>query len=77
MNGILDVFQLTFQTSQSLRNGVNDLTFNDLEDSYQAHATEEANCNVILTIDRKHFSDYAQKSTIEVLTPQQFIDKYI
>lgn len=77
LNGVLDTFELAKQTPFCLKNGVNDSIFDDLEDSYQAHIAEDSGCNVILTINEKHFSKFAEKSALEIITPQGFVEKYI
>lgn len=57
--------------------GVNDAFFDDLEDSYQAHVAERMGCDVLLTINDKHFSRYAANAPLAVVTPVFFIDKYL
>lgn len=77
LNGILNTFGFAYQTSYSIKTGINDLLFSDLEDSYQGHIAEDSNCDVLITINEKHFSSFTEKSSVEVLTPQQFIEKYV
>jgi len=77
LNGVLDTFELAKHTSFCLKNSVNDSIFDDLEDSYQAHIAEDSGCDMILTINEKHFSKFAEKNSLEILTPQGFIEKYI
>lgn len=77
LNGIFETFRFAYQTSNGMKSGVNDNNFDDLEDSYQAHIAQESGCDILLTINDKHFAAFAEKSSIKVLTPQQFIDKYI
>lgn len=74
LNGILDTFKLAGQMPDSIINGVNDKHFDDLEDSYQAHVAEEMGCDVLLTINEKHFTRFDEFSPVKVLTPQQFLE---
>ena len=74
--GVLGTFKLCNQSSKSISEGVNDIFFNDLEDSYQAHTAEESGCDVLLTINDHHFSQYAAHSTLLVMTPLSFIQAY-
>ena len=74
LNGILDTFKLAGQLPDSIIEGVNDKHFDDLEDSYQAHIAEEMGCDVLLTINDKHFSRFNEFSPVKVLTPQQFLE---
>lgn len=76
LNGILGTFKLCNLSGNSLSAGVNDPLFDDLEDSYQAHAAEDMNCDVFLTINDRHFIRFAEKSSVKVMTPVAFIDAY-
>jgi hypothetical protein len=77
LNGVLGTFKLAPQLLTSVHDGVNDLLFEDLEDSYQAHVAEDMGCDVLLTINEKHFARFNQHSSMIVLTPQAFIDTYM
>lgn len=77
LNGVLGTFKLADHYSRSITDGVNDLLFDDLEDSYQAHVAEDMGCDVLLTINDKHFSRFASVSSIKVMTPNDFLDKFI
>ena len=77
LNGIFETFHFAYQTSNSMKSGVNDTLFDDLEDSYQAHIAQESGCNVLLTINERHFATFAGEKTMDVLTPQGFIEKFI
>ena len=77
MNGVLDLFQFALPSPQAMADGVNDKLFSDLEDSYQAHSAIEQGCDMILTIDVKHFSKLSESGAVEVVDPQTFIEKYL
>jgi len=77
LNGVLDLFRFAIPSPIAIAEGVNDKLFCDLEDSYQAHSAIEQGCDMILTIDVKHFSKLSGNGIIEVIDPQTFIDKYI
>jgi predicted nucleic acid-binding protein len=77
LNGVLGTFKLAEQHSQSMYDGVNDALFDDLEDSYQAHVAEGMGCDVLLTINDKHFSRYTDNAHLTVVTPVSFIDKFL
>ncbi|MCR5151644.1 MAG: hypothetical protein K6A98_00640 [Prevotella sp.] len=77
LNGVLGTFKLAEQHTQSMCDGVNDSLFDDLEDSYQAHVAEEIGCDVLLTINEKHFLRYAADSSLKVLNPLAFIENYL
>jgi predicted nucleic acid-binding protein len=77
LNGVLGTFKLAGQHPKSMYDGVNDALFDDLEDSYQAHVAEGMGCDVLLTINDKHFSRYAASAPLTVVTPVSFIDRYL
>lgn len=77
LNGVLDLFQFTIPSSITMEEAVNDMLFCDLEDSYQAHSAIEEGCDMILTIDVKHFSKLDENGAIEVMNPHAFLDKYL
>lgn len=77
LNSVLDTFRLADQFSSSLNEGVNDQSFDDLEDSYQAHVAEEAECNILLTINDRHFANYSKMSSVKVKTPVDYIREFL
>ena len=44
---------------------------------YSAHSAIEEGCDMILTIDVKHFSKLDENGAIEVMNPHAFLDKYL
>ncbi|MBR6202964.1 MAG: type II toxin-antitoxin system VapC family toxin [Bacteroidaceae bacterium] len=77
LNGVLGTFKLCNQMDDIFSEGVNDILFDDLEDSYQAHVAEKTGCEVLLTVNDRHFAHFAEHSMIKVMTPQTFISTYI
>ena len=77
LNGVLGTFKLADQYAGSISDGVNDLLFDDLEDSYQAHIAKDMGCDILLTINDRHFVHFADNSTIKVYTPQAFVEEYL
>ena len=77
LNGVLEMFKLADQYPGSISDGVNDSMFDDLEDSYQAHVALNMTCDVLLTINTRHFTRFAAISPVEVLSPEAFVSKYI
>lgn len=74
LNGVLGTFKLLGQNDTCIGDGVNDMNFDDLEDSYQAHIAECSGCDVLLTINDKHFERF--QSSVKVKTPLSFADMY-
>lgn len=74
--GILDDFYITPHDNTTLRYGVKDKDFNDLEDSYQAQIALHSGCEILLTINKKDFQGLIGNEQIKVLTPAEFIKLY-
>ena len=55
---------------------INDESFNDIEDSYQYQCALQNGCTQFVTINIKDYKDAGQTS-IEILTPETFADKYL
>ena len=72
---LLETFNVQDLDKQALIEGVSNLAFLDLEDSYQNQAALRADCDVLLTINKKDFKRIVDEKVI-VLTPQEFIDRF-
>lgn len=75
LTGILDSFHISDLDNVGLRTGVNNLSFLDLEDSYQFQSAVNASCEVLLT---DNLSDYKQvdHSVMRILSPDRFIELF-
>lgn len=73
---ILQNFQIQDLDKVALSTGVKDNLFLDLEDSYQYQSAIKSNCSVLLTINKKDFKN-VENENIEIVSPQEFVDKYI
>lgn len=76
LSQILYTFSIADASKEELRNGLSNPAFKDLEDSYQFETAQAANCQVLLTINIRDFPK-ASTAAIEILTPSDFITKYI
>ena len=77
LNGVLGTFKLADQLTQSIKEGVNDPLFDDLEDSYQAHVSSDMGCDILLTINEKHFAHFSGSFPVKVFTPLSYIETYL
>ena len=73
---ILENFEIKDLDRNKLLSGVSDPRFQDLEDSYQYQAAVNAQCSVLLTINKKDFKN-VKGDEIVIVTPQEFIEKYL
>ena len=69
--GLLNNYIIAGHDNESLLRSVNDLRFDDLEDSCQLQAAVSAGCQCLLTFNTKDYP--ITDSQIEVLTPEQFL----
>ena len=71
MTQVLSIVDVAGQDKQTLLAGVQDMNFDDLEDSCQHQSALKEGCDYLLTFNVK---DYIGAS-IPVLTPQQFMSR--
>ena len=77
LTSILQTFTVAQHDNASLLRGIEDLQFTDLEDSCQYQLAEQSECEVLITFDIKHYPETKDGSTLLIMTPSQFIEKYI
>ena len=61
---------------QRLRMGTEDVSFDDLEDSFQYQSALQAKCDALVTINLRDYSG-GDTSKIEILSPAEFVGKYM
>lgn len=61
---------------QKMEYALKDLSFHDLEDSYQYYCAIENNCDANVTINIKHFKG-DHKKQIPIYTPKEFVERFI
>ena len=59
-----------------LLTAINDESFADIEDSYQYQCALQNGCTQFITINIRDYRD-ADQTSIEILTPEIFVDKYL
>jgi len=55
---------------------INDESFTDIEDSYQYQCALQNGCTHLLTINIKDYRE-ADQTSMEILTPDYFVEKYL
>jgi predicted nucleic acid-binding protein len=71
---ILHMFDVIGQDKQTFLKGIGDINFNDIEDSCQHQAAVESECDCLVTFNVK---DYQGVTSLLVLSPQEFITKFL
>lgn len=73
MTQVLNVVDVAGQDKQSLLRGIQDMEFNDLEDSCQHQAAHTEMCDYLLTFNVQDYTG----ATIPVLSPQEFMNRLL
>ena len=77
---ILNAFRTIAPTvdcsDETVKEAIDDEQFTDIEDSFQYHCALQHHCDVLLTINIKDYKK-ASDSELEVMTPQEFVEKYL
>ena len=73
---ILSLVTVVGVSHKHILEGVNDLSFEDLEDSFQYQSALQAKCDTLITINLRDYR-LADLSTIEILSPTEFVNRYL
>lgn len=76
LNTILSMVSAVGVTHKRLVQGVNDIDFDDLEDSFQYQSAIQSKCDALVTINLHDYSK-VDTSKIEILSPTEFANKYL
>ena len=76
LNIVLSMATVASISHKRIINGTNDLAFDDVEDSYQYQCAMQNKCDALVTINLKDYRD-ANTTTIEILSPDAFVNKYL
>ena len=73
---ILQLVTAVSVSHQRLKVGAADTAFDDVEDSFQYQSALQAKCDALVTINLRDYSG-ADTSRIEILSPAEFVGKYL
>lgn len=76
LHQLLESFEIVDLDKETLKKGIGNKDFTDLEDSYQYVAALSANSDVLLTINTSDFR-YASQSRISIVSPREFIERFL
>lgn len=77
LNGILSYIGVVDISEEQMKAALNDTDFTDIEDSYQYYCAKENDSDFLVTINIKDFKSKKRSETMEVLSPQDFVNKYM
>lgn len=76
INSLLLLVHIGSMEHTDMINAANDLSFSDIEDAFQYHCALRNQCNYLITINIKDFSQ-ANKDLLNVITPNDFANYYL
>ena len=76
LSTILSLVKVVDVNHRHIIAGVNDRSFDDVEDSFQYQCALQNKCDVFVTINLRDFHG-ADTSMIDVLSPTEFLNKYL
>ena len=75
LNEVLDMANLAELSHNRARRAVRSGKFSDFEDSFQYQCALDSHCDVLITINVSDFVNAGKR--LEILTPSQFVNKYL
>lgn len=73
---VLSMVNVTGISHHRMVSGNNDPAFDDIEDSFQYQCALQGKCNAFITINIRDYQR-ADVSKIEILSPSEFVEKYL
>jgi len=73
---VLSIVTATNVSHKRLVSANSDPSFDDIEDSFQYQCAIQSKCDVLITINLKDYR-LADTSSIEILSPTAFVEKYL
>ena len=76
LNTVMSMVTAVGLSHKGLSHGINDLAFDDVEDSFQYQCALQNKCDALITINLK---DYRNTDTakMEILSPTEFVEKFL
>ncbi len=76
LNTILTMVKVVGTSHKRIIDGLNDLAFDDIEDSFQYQCAIQGKCDALITINLRDYRG-ADNSLVEILSPTEFANKYL
>ena len=76
LNIVLSMATVAGISHKSIVSGINDLAFDDVEDSFQYQCALQNKCDTLITINLKDYRN-ADTAKMEILSPTEFVEKFL
>ena len=76
LNTVMSMVTAVNLSHKHLVEGINDMTFDDVEDSFQYQCAVQNKCEALITINLRDYHG-ADTSKMEILSPTEFVEKYL
>ena len=76
LNTVMSMVTAVGLSHKGLSQGINDLAFDDVEDSFQYQCALQNKCDALVTINLRDYSN-ADTAKMEILSPTEFVEKFL
>lgn len=76
LNTVMSMVTAVGLSHKQLSQGINDLAFDDVEDSFQYQCAIQNKCDVLVTINLRDYAN-ADTAKMEILSPAEFVEKFM
>ena len=73
---VMSMVEVAGLSQSRVMRGINDASFDDVEDSLQYQCALQAKCEAFITINLRDYRD-CDASKMEILSPTEFVEKYL
>ena len=76
LNTVMSMVTAVGLSHKGLSQGINDLAFDDVEDSFQYQCALQNKCDALVTINLKDYHN-ADTAKMEIISPTEFVEKFL
>lgn len=76
LNIVMSLVKVVSLSNKRISVGINDVAFDDVEDSFQYQCALQNKCDALVTINLRDYRD-ADTSNLLILSPSEFVEKYL
>lgn len=76
LNTVMSMVTAAGLSQKRITQAINDAVFDDVEDSLQYQRALQANCDALVTINLRDYSN-VDTAKMEIVSPTEFVEKYL